>query len=229
MKKTPVGFDTITSADELLQMIEKEQTIYKASTPLRPDAFDINDETKINLIEKHFSSIMDILGLDLTDDSLKGTPKRVAKMYVKEIFSGLNPANKPDITLFDNKYSYKQMLVERDIAVKSNCEHHFVPIIGKAHVAYISNGKVIGLSKLNRLVQYCSKRPQVQERLTVQIADEISAALGTNDVAVMIDAYHHCVASRGINDPESTTITAEYRGKFAQPATRSEFLKLVGK
>lgn len=229
MKKTVLAYDTISPADELLQIIGGADAATRAATPLRPGAFDKDDDTKINLITKHFASIMDILGLDLTDDSLKDTPRRVAKMYVKEIFSGLNPANKPDITLFDNKYSYKQMLVERDIAVKSNCEHHFVPIIGKAHVAYISNGKVIGLSKLNRLVQYCSKRPQVQERLTIQIADEISMALGTNDVAVMIDAYHHCVASRGVNDPESSTITTEFRGKFAQPATRSEFLKLIGK
>ncbi len=218
-----------TESDDLLEIIESEHAVYSNNTPLKPDAFELDDETKIEMIEKHFEAIMNILGLDLDDDSLKDTPKRVAKMYVKEVFSGLNPANKPDITLFENKYSYNQMLIERNIAVKSNCEHHFVPIIGKAHVAYISNGKVIGLSKLNRLVQYCSRRPQVQERLTVQIADEIAKALGTEDVAVVVDAYHHCVSSRGANDADSSTVTSEYRGKFLQQDTRAEFLKLISK
>lgn len=219
----------VSASNDLLDVIDNEPVTYPADTPLKPDAFDIDDEMKMELIEKHFAAIMNILGLDMTDDSLKGTPKRVAKMYVKEIFSGLNPANKPEITLFENKYSYRQMLVEKNISVKSNCEHHFVPITGKAHVAYISNGTVIGLSKLNRLVQYCSRRPQVQERLTVQIADEISKALGTNDVAVMIDACHHCVSSRGIEDGDSSTITSDFRGSFAEPETRAEFLKLVTK
>lgn len=218
-----------TVSDDLLEIIEGEHTVYSNNTPLKPDAFDLDDETKIEMIEKHFGAIMNILGLDMDDDSLKDTPKRVAKMYVKEVFSGLNPANKPDITLFENKYSYNQMLIERNISVKSNCEHHFVPIIGKAHVAYISNGKVIGLSKLNRLVQYCSRRPQVQERLTVQIANEITKALGTEDVAVVVDAYHHCVSSRGINDADSSTVTSEYRGKFLQQETRAEFLTLISK
>lgn len=221
--------ETISVPNDLLDIIENEHAVYTAETPLKPDAFAIDDETKIQLIEKHFAAIMNIMGLDMTDDSLKDTPKRVAKMYVKEIFSGLNPANKPEITLFENKYSYRQMLIERNIAVKSNCEHHFVPIIGKAHVAYFSNGKVIGLSKLNRLVQYYSRRPQVQERLTVQIADEISKALGTEDVAVMIDAYHHCVSSRGVYDTDSSTVTTEFRGKFIDTATRAEFLKLISK
>jgi GTP cyclohydrolase I len=183
-------------------------------TPLRADAFDIDDDLKIELIANHFREIMNIIGLDLRDDSLKGTPKRVAKMYIKEIFSGLNPANKPKATLFDNKYQYKQMLVEKNIIIQSNCEHHFVPITGKAHVAYISNGKVIGLSKLNRIVQYYSQRPQVQERLTVQIANELKEILGTDDVAIVIDAYHMCVSSRGIKDINSSTITAEYSGNF---------------
>jgi len=213
--------------DIILDMIRNDHSIYSANTPLKPDAFDIGDEVKMELIEKHFAAIMNILGLDMTDDSLKDTPKRVAKMYVKEIFSGLNPANKPEITLFENKYSYRQMLVEKNISVKSNCEHHFVPIIGKAHVAYISNGTVIGLSKLNRLVQYCSKRPQVQERLTVQIADEICKALGIEDVAVMVDAYHHCVSSRGVKDDDSSVITTEFRGKFTESELRREFLELV--
>lgn len=219
----------LSLSNDLLDVIDNERVVYSADTPLKPDAFDIDDEMKMELIEKHFAAIMNILGLDMTDDSLKDTPKRVAKMYVKEIFSGLNPANKPEITLFENKYSYRQMLIERNIAVKSNCEHHFVPIIGKAHVAYISNGTVIGLSKLNRLVQYCAKRPQVQERLTVQIANEISKALGTDDVAVMIDAYHHCVSSRGVEDKDSSTVTADFRGRFEEWETRAEFLKLVNK
>ncbi|MCF2446622.1 GTP cyclohydrolase I FolE [Dyadobacter sp. CY345] len=197
-------------------------------TPMRADAFELDDETKIELIAKHFAGIMQILGLDLDDDSLQDTPKRVAKMYVKEIFSGLNPANKPEPTLFKNAYHYNQMLVERNIAVFSNCEHHFVPIVGKAHVAYISNGQVIGLSKLNRIVQYCSQRPQVQERLTIQIANLMKEALGTEDVAVVIDAYHHCVSSRGVKDSGSTTLTAEYCGQFLNVETRNEFLKYIG-
>jgi len=198
-----------------------------AETPLREDAFEKDDALKIELIQKHFKEIMHILGLDLTDDSLKGTPNRVAKMYVKEIFSGLNPANKPSIRLFENKYKYNEMLVEKDITLYSYCEHHFVPIIGKAHVAYISNGKVIGLSKINRLVQYYSKRPQVQERLTVQIAEALKEALKTEDVAIVIDAAHLCVSSRGVKDTASTTITAHYSGKFKEDQTRNEFLAFI--
>ncbi|PSL30506.1 GTP cyclohydrolase I FolE [Dyadobacter jiangsuensis] len=197
-------------------------------TPLRADAFAMEDELKMELIEKHFRHIMEIMGLDLTDDSLKGTPKRVAKMYIKEVFSGLDPKNKPAIALFDNKYKYNQMLVEKDISVFSNCEHHFVPIYGKAHVAYISSGKVIGLSKLNRIVEYYSKRPQVQERLTVQIANELKEALQTEDVAVVIDAQHMCVQSRGIRDSGSSTVTAFYGGKFEDEATKKEFLAYLG-
>lgn len=207
-----------------------EQDYYNSAfdTPLRPDAFDLDDETKMKLIAKHFAAIMETLGMDLEDDSLKDTPKRVAKMYVKEIFSGLNPANKPTPTLFKNQFNYNQMLVERNIAVFSNCEHHFVPIVGKAHVAYISKGQVIGLSKLNRIVQYCSQRPQVQERLTIQIANMLKEALGTDDVAVIIDAHHHCVSSRGIRDAGSTTLTAEYSGQFLNAETKTEFLKHIG-
>jgi len=193
-------------------------------TPLRIDAFELPDEEKIKIIAGHFRGIMNTLGLDLQDDSLKNTPERVAKMFVKEIFSGLDPANKPSATLFENKYSYKQMLVEKNISLYSTCEHHFVPIIGKAHIAYISKGKVIGLSKINRIVQYYSQRPQVQERLTIQIANELSKVLGTEDVAVMIDAVHLCVSSRGIKDMDSSTITAEYRGKFLDTGTKEEFL-----
>jgi GTP cyclohydrolase I len=196
-------------------------------TPMRADAFEKTDEQKIADIEGHFRAIMETLGLDLTDDSLKGTPRRVAKMYVKEIFQGLNPANKPAIALFDNKYKYNEMLVEKNISFYSNCEHHFVPIIGKAHVAYISNGKVIGLSKLNRLVEYFAKRPQVQERLTMQIGKELQKDLGTEDVAIVIDAKHLCVASRGVEDDTSSTITAFYGGKFKEEKTKEEFLKYL--
>lgn len=183
-------------------------------TPMKKDAFKLSDEEKKDKIESLFTEIMDVMGLDLTDDSLKGTPKRVAKMYIEEIFSGLNPVNKPKIALFDNKYQYNQMLVEKNITFYSNCEHHFVPIIGKAHVAYISSGKVIGLSKLNRIVQYYAKRPQVQERLTNQIAEELKKILQTEDVAVIIDAKHLCVSSRGIKDETSSTVTSYFGGKF---------------
>jgi GTP cyclohydrolase I len=196
-------------------------------TPLREDAFDMDDEEKIVLIAYHFKEIMQILGLDLSDDSLKGTPLRVGKMYVNEIFSGLNPEKKPRMALFENKYGYHQMLVEKNIALYSNCEHHFVPIIGKAHVAYISNGKVIGLSKLNRIVRYYAQRPQVQERLTRQIAEELKAILGTEDVAVVIDAVHLCVSSRGVKDTSSSTLTAEYSGAFLDPQKKDEFLKYL--
>ncbi|MCU0438849.1 MAG: GTP cyclohydrolase I FolE [Raineya sp.] len=196
-------------------------------TPLREDAFELDDDLKIELIEKHFKEIMHILGLDLTDDSLSGTPHRVAKMYIKEIFSGLNPANKPKVSLFENKYQYNQMLVEKDITFYSNCEHHFVPIVGKAHVAYISSGQVIGLSKLNRIVQYYAKRPQVQERLTMQIGKELQDILQTDNVAVVVDAKHLCVSSRGIQDVNSATITAFYEGKFKEEATKNEFLKYL--
>jgi GTP cyclohydrolase I len=197
-------------------------------TPLREDAFEMDDNLKIELIEKHFREIMHIMGLDLSDDSLKGTPHRVAKMYVKEVFSGLNPKNKPAAKLFENKYKYNEMLVEKDITFHSHCEHHFVPIYGKAHVAYISNGDVIGLSKINRIVQYYSKRPQVQERLTMQIGNELKEALGTEDVAVIMDAYHMCVSSRGVQDTNSSTVTSFYSGKFQHDEqTRQEFLKYI--
>ena len=196
-------------------------------TPLREDAFKMDDELKMELIEKNFTEIMHILGLDLNDDSLKGTPHRVAKMYVKEIFSGLNPANKPKIALFENKYRYKEMLVEKDITFYSNCEHHFVPIIGKAHIAYYCDGKVIGLSKLNRIVQYFAKRPQVQERLTIQIANYLKEVLETEDVAVIIDAHHLCVSSRGVEDVNSSTVTSSYSGKFIDDKVKSEFFTYV--
>lgn len=196
-------------------------------TPLRPDAFEKDDNLKIELIEKHFREIMLILGLDLNDDSLKGTPRRVAKMYVNEIFSGIKPENKPTAKLFENKYKYDEMLVEKDITFYSSCEHHFVPIFGKAHVAYISNGHVIGLSKINRIVQYFAKRPQVQERLTVQIANELKEVLRTEDVAVVLDAAHMCVSSRGVQDVTSKTVTAHYGGKFAEENKKKEFLNYL--
>ena len=196
-------------------------------TPMREDAFLLSDEEKIAQIEDKFRDIMNIMGMDLTDDSLQGTPHRVAKMYIKEIFSGLNPANKPAVKLFENKYQYKEMLVERNITFYSNCEHHFVPIIGKAHLAYISGGKVIGLSKLNRIVQFFAKRPQVQERLTIQIAEELKRVMETEDVAVLIDAVHLCVSSRGVQDFNSATVTSSYSGAFNNEATRNEFLKYV--
>lgn len=196
-------------------------------TPLKEDAFDMDDDLKMNLIEDKFRDIMEIMGLDLTDDSLNGTPKRVAKMYIKEIFSGLNPANKPKIALFENKYQYNEMLVEKDITFYSNCEHHFVPIMGKAHVAYISSGKVIGLSKINRIVDYYARRPQVQERLTVQIANELKTILETDDVAVIIDAEHLCVSSRGVQDVNSSTVTAQFEGKFKEESTKNELLTYI--
>lgn len=196
-------------------------------TPMHSDAFRMSDEEKKKEIAFHFAKIMDVLGLDLTDDSLKGTPGRVAKMYVEEIFSGLNPANKPKVALFDNKYRYSEMLVEKNITLYSNCEHHFVPIFGKAHVAYISSGKVIGLSKLNRIVQYYAKRPQVQERLTNQIGAELTQVLGTQDVAVIIDARHLCVSSRGVKDDASSTVTAFYGGAFKEEAKRTELWNYI--
>ncbi|MBS1652378.1 MAG: GTP cyclohydrolase I FolE [Bacteroidetes bacterium] len=198
-------------------------------TPMQKNAFIFSDEEKIKRIEYHFSEIMDTLGLDLYDDSLKDTPNRVAKMYVNELFSGLNTANKPDISLFKNKYGYKRMLIEKDITLYSNCEHHFVPIIGKAHVAYIPGKQVIGLSKINRLVQFYAKRPQVQERLTIQISEGLKEILQHEDVAVIIEADHLCVASRGINDTNSVTTTSEFSGKFEQESIKQEFLSLIYK
>jgi GTP cyclohydrolase I len=198
-----------------------------AETPLRPDAFDLEDDVKIERIEKHFREIMHILGLDLTDDSLNGTPHRVAKMYVREVFSGLNPKNRPNARLFENKYKYDQMLVEKDITFYSHCEHHFVPIYGKVHVSYFSSGKVIGLSKINRIVQFFAKRPQVQERLTVQIGKDMERILHTADVGVVIDANHMCVASRGVGDTNSKTGTAYFSGKFRDENVKREFLNYI--
>ena len=210
-----------------LDEISDDHLLTSIETPLRIDAFKIDDELKIELIEKNFKDIMQILGLDLNDESLKDTPKRVAKMYVKEIFRGLNPDNKPDSTLFENKFKFNEMLVEKNITIYSYCEHHFVPIIGKAHIAYFPHDHVIGLSKLNRIAQYYAKRPQVQERLTMQIANELKRILQTDDVAVVIDADHLCVASRGVNDVNSSTITSSYNGKFINDEIRKEFLNHI--
>lgn len=196
-------------------------------TPMKADAFKMTDHEKKEKIAFHFAEIMELLGLDLTDDSLKGTPQRVAKMYVDEIFCGLNPANKPKVALFENKYQYNQMLIEKDITFYSNCEHHFVPIYGKIHVAYVSTGKVIGLSKINRIVQYFAQRPQVQERLTMQIAFELQEILGTEDIAVIVDAKHLCVSSRGIKDDTSATITNYFGGIFQKSEKVNELLQLI--
>ena len=198
-----------------------------SDTPLRKDAFEMSDEDKIESIQNDVERILNTLGLDLTDDSLRGTPKRVAKMFVNEIFSGLDPKNKPNAASFDNKYKYGEMLVEKNITVYSTCEHHLLPIVGKAHVAYISKGKVIGLSKMNRIVEYYAKRPQVQERLTIQIVRELQEALGTEDVACIIDAKHLCVNSRGINDVASSTVTSEFGGQFKNKETRRELLDYI--
>ena len=196
-------------------------------TPLRPDAFDLSDIEKIDLISKDVKHIMEVLGLDLTDDSLKGTPKRVAKMFVQELYCGLHPDRKPKASTFQNKYRYQEMLVEKNITLYSTCEHHLLPIVGKAHIAYISNGTVVGLSKMNRIVDYYAKRPQVQERLTMQIVRELQQILNTEDVACVIDAKHLCVNSRGIRDVDSSTITSEYGGVFKNPEVRNEFLEYI--
>ena len=219
--------ETLSNIQLEYDQLGDDHSGWSIDTPLRPDAFEQDDDLKIELIQKHFKEIMQILGLDLADDSLKGTPYRVAKMYVKEIFSGLNPENKPAIKLFDNKYKYNEMLVEKDITFFSNCEHHFVPIIGRAHVAYFSSGKVIGLSKINRIVQYYAKRPQVQERLTMQIGNELRETLDTEDIAVFIDAAHLCVSSRGVEDTNSRTATSFYSGKFKDQHVKNEFLNYV--
>lgn len=212
---------------DIAEQLGDEHVGTSFETPMRPDAFDRDDDLKIELIAKHFKEIMHILGLDLEDDSLSGTPYRVAKMYVKEIFSGLNPENEPVVKLFENKYKYSEMLVEKGILFHSFCEHHFLPIVGRAHVAYISNGEVVGLSKINRIVHHFARRPQVQERMTIQIANKLKEVLGTEDVAVLIEAEHHCVAARGIQDQGALTVTSDYSGKFNDEATRKQFLTYV--
>jgi GTP cyclohydrolase I len=226
--------DNSSNDIEILDSIKKKyeedgenHTLSNFNTSILNSAFDLSDDEKINSIEKHFREIMLILGLDLNDDSLKGTPYRVAKMYVKELCSGLNPHNKPIASLFDNNYGYDKMLIEKDIKFYSNCEHHFLPIIGLAHIGYISSGKVIGLSKMHRIVNYFAKRPQVQERMTIQIFNELKSVLNTQDVALLIDADHLCVSSRGIKDITSSTITMESGGIFKDKEKWAEFLSLI--
>lgn len=219
----------MSNKDFLYDEMGDDHFLSSGDTPLRNDAFNLSDEEKIKLIEKNFGEIMQTLGLDLTDDSLKGTPKRVAKMFVNEIFGGLRPDKMPKMSTFENKYRYNQMLVEKDITVYSTCEHHFLPIVGKAHIGYISSGRVIGLSKMNRIVDYFARRPQVQERLTMQIVKAMQHALGTENVACVIDAKHLCVNSRGIRDIDSSTVTAELGGVFSTDSTtRREFLHYIG-
>ena len=218
-----------TIEKELYEIAGDNHQMTSAETPLRADAFDKSDEEKMTVIEKHFEVIMKELGLDLTDDSLQGTPHRVAKMFVKEIFSGLNPANKPKISVFDNSYHYDKMLVEANISFNSTCEHHFLPIVGKAHVGYVSSGKVIGLSKLNRIVDYFARRPQVQERMIMQIFNELKTGLETDNVMIIMEATHLCVSSRGIKDESSYTSTLQYGGVFNQKEFRDDFYRLINK
>jgi GTP cyclohydrolase I len=213
--------------DERIEEIGENHVATSAKNPIRSDAFDLSDKEKIARIEASVKDILHTLGMDLTDDSLQGTPKRVAKAFINEMFMGLDPKNKPKASTFDNNYNYGEMLVEKNIVVYSTCEHHLLPIIGRAHVAYISDGKVIGLSKMNRIVEYFSKRPQVQERLTMQIVQAMQEALGTQDVACVIDAKHLCVNSRGIKDIESSTVTSEFGGKFKEKETKKEFLQYL--
>lgn len=225
-----MGDKTNKTSEELLREIEEMgdgHVMTSIATPLRKDAFDLSDSEKIELIQGHFEKIMHTLGLDLTDDSLKGTPKRVAKLFVNDLFKGLNEKNKPSMSTFENKYQYSEMLVEKDITLYSNCEHHFLPIVGKAHVAYIPGDRVIGLSKINRIVDYFARRPQVQERLSLQILNELKTVLNTEHVAVYIDAEHMCVSSRGASDQSSSTVTVEYSGKFKEETTRNEFLAYI--
>jgi GTP cyclohydrolase IA len=212
---------------EIYELLGDDHQMTSAETPMRADAFTKSDQEKMTVIEEHFYAIMHELGLDMTDDSLKGSPHRVAKMFVQEIFSGLNPANKPKISVFDNSYHYDKMLVEADISFNSTCEHHFLPITGKAHIGYVSSGKVIGLSKLNRIVDYYAKRPQVQERLIMQIFNELKTALETENVIVVMEAKHLCVSSRGIKDESSYTSTIQYGGVFNEKEHRNDFFNLI--
>lgn len=224
---TPLSEEKIDLSHLLIEEMGDDHKASSVDTPLRADAFEKSDEEKIAIIEPHFRAIMETLGMDLNDDSLRGTPLRVAKMYVKELFAGLNPKNEPSMTLFSNEYQYNEMLVEKNIQFYSCCEHHFVPIVGKVHIAYISNGQVIGLSKLHRIVNYYARRPQVQERMTIQIGNALKKALMTDDIAVFVDADHQCVSSRGVGDQTSSTITTFYSGDFLSDSKRSEFLKVI--
>ena len=213
--------------NKLTEELGEDHIGTSAENPIRKDAFLLSDSEKIEAIQVDVKNILNTLGMDLTDDSLKGTPKRVAKMFVNEIFGGLNPEKKPKASTFENKYKYGEMLVEKNITLYSTCEHHLLPIVGKAHIAYISNGTVVGLSKMNRIVDYFAKRPQVQERLTMQIVKELQAVLNSDDVACVIDAKHLCVNSRGIRDIDSSTVTSEFGGKFKNSVTKREFLYYI--
>lgn len=215
--------------NEIYELIGDNHQMTSADTPMRADAFEKSDDQKMQAIQKHFHAIMEEMGLDMTDDSLKGTPHRVAKMFIQEIFSGLDPQNKPKISVFDNSYHYDKMLVEANISFNSTCEHHFLPIIGKAHIGYVSSGKVIGLSKLNRIVDYYARRPQVQERLIMQIFNELKTVLETDNVIVVMEAKHLCVSSRGIKDESSFTSTIQYGGIFNEKENRNDFFNLVAK
>ncbi len=231
MRQNGISWNTLRTENmtslKQVDLMGDEHVGTSLDTPMRKDAFELNDDSKIELIESRFHEIMEIMGLDLNDDSLNGTPHRVAKMFVKEVFSGLNPENKPKISLFKNIYRYNEMLVEKNISLKSFCEHHFLPIVGKAHVAYISSGHVIGLSKINRIVDYYARRPQVQERLTMQIAGELRKVLKTEDVAVMIDASHMCVSMRGIEDDASSTVTSSFTGVFKRDEIQQKFFAQI--
>jgi len=223
--KDAMKFDRLLK--ETLEDIHDDHLSGNINTPLREDAFELSDDEKITKIEQDVRRILETLGMDLTDDSMQGTPKRVAKMFVNELFAGLHPDNKPSASTFENKYKYGEMLVEKNITLYSTCEHHLLPIVGKAHVAYISNGTVVGLSKMNRIVDYFAKRPQVQERLTRQIVNELQRVLGTKNVACVIDAKHLCVNSRGIRDISSSTVTGEFGGEFKEESKKNEFLKYI--
>jgi GTP cyclohydrolase IA len=227
MSKDKNFLDSLDLQHSEAEEMGDDHTPTSLDTPLRKDAFQLNDDEKIEIIENHFKEIMHTLGLDLTDESLSGTPYRVAKMYVKEVFKGLNPDNKPMARKFGNKYDYHDMVLEKNINVTSFCEHHFLPFVGKAHVAYISSGKVIGLSKINRIVDYYSRRPQVQERLTLQIANELESALESSDIAVFIECKHLCVSTRGIKDRVSSTVTTDYRGEFRKKKTQQRFIDYI--
>lgn len=221
--------NTTLTEKEIFDIIGNDHHFTSAETPMRADAFYKTNQEKMESIENHFYKIMHELGLDMTDDSLRGTPHRVAKMFVTEIFSGLNPAEKPKISVFDNSYHYDKMLVEANINFNSTCEHHFLPIVGKAHIGYVSSGKVIGLSKLNRIVDYYARRPQVQERLIMQIFNELKQVLETENVIIVMEAKHLCVSSRGIKDESSYTSTIQYGGIFNQKENRNDFFSMIGK
>jgi len=227
MKNDKNVLDNIEVKELSPDEIGDDHVLTSVETPLRSDAFELSDDEKVKQIAEQFSKIMHTLGLDLTDESLRGTPDRVAKMFVKEIFSGLNPKNKPVARKFPNKYEYGDMVIEKNIQVTSFCEHHFLPFMGKAHVAYFSTGKVVGLSKINRIVDYYSRRPQVQERLTLQIANELQEALESDDVAVFIETKHLCVSTRGIRDLSSSTVTSEFRGEFKKEHIQQKFIDFV--